>query len=342
MSRSTFVLSYISFVRSTCSTSVSQFLRINSIALLSLHPNFAVAQTAVFGPEKYIRGIGEPQRIVKSFSIQDTDGEFTLVVQNGEGRRGRVSSAVIKLNGMRVVEPNAFSKQRDLISKKVSLQRENQITVEDKSEPGSSVNVSVIGEKPPPPSPVDGVTVDPDGFPINTPTQVSFTASYPYAIGRAVPFVDLVQVSQTGDVVGIEGQMVDDGDLSLGDEIDGDGVFSFRKIYNFSEPTTILLKVRRSIEGQVYYSDAFNISAFTPITDEDFHEMDAVESSGKQLLEDLIQTEGNQKALEETLKYIQSQTIVQEAGISEGAVSIWIKYTNGIRAIVFYNPPGTR
>ena len=121
-----------------------------SAFLLITGSNFALGQTAVFGPEKYFRGTEEPQKVTKTFSIQNSQGEFTLVVQNGEGKRGKVSSAVVRLNGVEVVGPNELNKQVDLIKKPVYLKPQNELTVEVRSKPGSSVIVTISGTESPP------------------------------------------------------------------------------------------------------------------------------------------------------------------------------------------------
>ena len=119
--------------------------------LLSLlGSNFAVlahGQTTIFGPEVYTRDTGKPQNIVKSFSVQNLTQEFTISVQNGEGKCGKVSSAVIELNGVRVVAPNEFNKQVDLITKPINLQEENEIAVQVRSEPGTSIVVTIVGSE---------------------------------------------------------------------------------------------------------------------------------------------------------------------------------------------------
>ena len=134
------------------------FLGFLTVVLLLFGSNFvfdAFGQTPVFGPVKYIRETGKPQKITNTFSVQNPEGEFTLNVQNGEGQNGSVSSAVIELNGVRVVGPNEFNKQIDLITKSVSLQQQNEISVEVRSEPGTSIIVTVFGAEAPPLEPVE-------------------------------------------------------------------------------------------------------------------------------------------------------------------------------------------
>jgi len=248
----------------------------------------------------------------------------------------------VELNGVLIVGPNAFNKQVDMITKAISLQQENELIVEVRSQPGSSIIVTVVGEGAPPPSPVTGVTVAPDGFPVNTSTQVNFTAAVPYSVGEPVPLVELVQVSSSGDIISVEGQMVDDGNLSLGDEIEGDGVFSFRKTYTILQPSDVLLRVKANLNGQVFYSDVFILTAFNPITDNEATTINDIQVNAEQLYYQLLPTKGKAQALVAVVAFLKTQSFVQNAGISEGANSVWIKYINGMEGGISFNPPGTR
>ena len=53
-----------------------------------------------------------------------------LIVQNGEGKASRVTSAVIYLNGQRVVGPAEFNKKADWIAKPVLLEEQNEIATQ--------------------------------------------------------------------------------------------------------------------------------------------------------------------------------------------------------------------
>ncbi|HEV8342197.1 MAG TPA: hypothetical protein VGR30_07485 [Candidatus Binatia bacterium] len=106
-------------------------------------------QTIIFGPETFSRGAGEPQRVVKNFSLNSPLQDFTISVQSGEGRHGRASSAIVELNGTQVIGPNDFSKQVDLITKPASLvQGHNTLALELRSEAGTSVIVTILGRFP--------------------------------------------------------------------------------------------------------------------------------------------------------------------------------------------------
>lgn len=123
------------------------------LAILMFAFSSAHAETPVFGPEEYVRETGKPQQVSNTFSVQDPSADYSIVVQNGEGKRGRVSSAIIYLNGERIIEPDEFNKQVDVITKPVSLDEQNELAVQVRSEPGSSLIVTVLGPDAPRPHP---------------------------------------------------------------------------------------------------------------------------------------------------------------------------------------------
>ena len=132
-----------------CNRLTVYFLAIGFGLLLLFNPNFAVlahGQTTIF-ESIYVRDTGKPQNIVKSFSVQNLNGDFTISVQHGEGKWGKISSAVVKLNGVCVVGPNDFNKQVDLITKSIDLQEQNEIAVEVRSEHGTAIVVTIVGSQ---------------------------------------------------------------------------------------------------------------------------------------------------------------------------------------------------
>lgn len=144
--------------------------------LLTFAPSvFAAAsvqaqQAVIFGPAIFTRGTGEPEKIVKNFSVQFPQQKFSISVQNGQGKHGRLTRALLELNGRQIIGPQDFealdSKSRlrgsnvDLITKSVTLRQQNSITVELRSEPGTSVIVSILG---PLPRPVKKTILPPGG-----------------------------------------------------------------------------------------------------------------------------------------------------------------------------------
>ena len=103
------------------------------------------AELLVFGPQIYTRGPGQPEKIVKTFSVKNPSQKFTLSVQSVEREPGKISSAVIEVNGVQVVGPKEFDKRAIHITKPVKVRKQNKIAVEVRSEPGTWVGVSILG-----------------------------------------------------------------------------------------------------------------------------------------------------------------------------------------------------
>ena len=105
-------------------------------------------EVAVFGPKDYVRGTGRPVIVTDTFPVANPTGSFTLHIDNGgaQGQYGRVSSAVVTLNGVVVVAPNEFNQQISVIEKPVVLISQNILSVEVRSAPGSGFTLEIFGE----------------------------------------------------------------------------------------------------------------------------------------------------------------------------------------------------
>ncbi|MDO3377154.1 carboxypeptidase-like regulatory domain-containing protein [Geoalkalibacter halelectricus] len=137
------------------------------------------AETVIYGPEVFTRMAGSPSKTKHEFIAPDTSGSFELIVRNGEGDWGRISSAVITLNGTQVLGPNAFNQGAGTIVVPVQLQPTNDLSVELRSAPGNSIQVSIVssedlkkmGE-------INGIGIKADGSPVaNAQVTVQFPAT---------------------------------------------------------------------------------------------------------------------------------------------------------------------
>jgi hypothetical protein len=106
-----------------------------------------------FGPKDYVRGRATPVVVTDIFTAARPGAAFTLRIDNGgsHGQYGRVSSAIIKLNGAIVVGPSDFNPQVAVITRRVVLQARNVVTVELRSAPNSGITLSIgdTGNTPP-------------------------------------------------------------------------------------------------------------------------------------------------------------------------------------------------
>lgn len=217
----------------------------------------AYGDTIVFGPEVYTRGTGKPQKIIKSFSVNKGHVPFALSIKNGDGKKQRVSSAVIEINGIQVLGPEEFDKQIDEIRVHIKLKEQNEIAVEVRGEPGTYITVTILGSS----IPEILTSADPDYVNLNQPTTVTVSALIePNLIPSSI---NLIQYDEKYRFVANLGILYDDG--THGDRQAGDKDFATQTI--ISESYQKMLHYRVSTVSTFYndtlkkvLSDFFSIN----------------------------------------------------------------------------------
>ena len=119
-------------------------------SLLASVANAALTPTAIFGPESYLRGSGQPLNITNSFTSSRPGESCLLQVYNGgleDSEVELVSSSVITFNGSQVVSPNEFNQSVAFIEKTVTVNASNEIAVEVRGKPGGGITVQVACER---------------------------------------------------------------------------------------------------------------------------------------------------------------------------------------------------
>jgi RHS repeat-associated protein len=129
-------------------------------SLFSLLPliltTFIMASTAssgsLFGPKKYKRTSGPPNKYTDTFKA--TGGNGRLIIINGDADGdNRITNAVIYLNGKEIFCHNDFKKKVSLLEKSVHLNNGfNTVKLELHGKPGSYITLKVTGIAIPPPN----------------------------------------------------------------------------------------------------------------------------------------------------------------------------------------------
>ena len=111
------------------------------LSLLAFAPGAAAATFDAFGPRQYTRGTGAPAPVAATFSVRNPRTRYTLEIRNNG-----VSSAVVALNGATLFEPSDFHQQQTAtLTRDVTLEAQNTLTVELRGQPDESLVLRVVG-----------------------------------------------------------------------------------------------------------------------------------------------------------------------------------------------------
>jgi hypothetical protein len=92
----------------------------------------------------FIRSNGGPVEGIRQFSVSRSNISYMLKILNGDaGGNNRVSSALVRLNGRTVVDPERFGQEVSEIITPVTLQSSNSLSVELRSAPGSQMTITI-------------------------------------------------------------------------------------------------------------------------------------------------------------------------------------------------------
>src|SRR5205823_1966795 len=95
-----------------------------------------------------VRQQGSPQTVMSNFAKPLlAQAPFTMIVRNGKpDGTGRVSSAIVLLNGVQVFGTQDFNQQAVRLEKEINLADANRVQVEVRSQPGSELSIQIGGQ----------------------------------------------------------------------------------------------------------------------------------------------------------------------------------------------------
>ncbi len=106
---------------------------------------------SVLAPQGFQRQTGAPVTENISFSVANPAGTYTISIYNGglddhELTGELVSSSIISLNGTQIFGPSEFNKNVTTLTKSISLQGDNELSVELRGKPGGVITLTITGE----------------------------------------------------------------------------------------------------------------------------------------------------------------------------------------------------
>lgn len=163
--------------------------------------------------------------------------------------------------------------------------------------------------------------------------------------GVTVSNVTLLKTDALGNILESLGNLFDDGNVSNGDDIASDGVYSTKKLFQESSPGDIYLKISAIVAKDgasiTEYSESFSLEALDHISDEDYSEAlnfpNIVEQKYNEFLVDFSEDEAKTK----TVEWLEEQPEIGKAGIAESGKGIWWVLESGILGGIFLSPEDT-
>jgi len=185
------------------------------------------------------------------------------------------------------------------------------------------------------------VTLSPDAIYIGEATTVTINARVPYDPALGIPNVSLERVDLNGNFLNSEGLLLDNGNLTNGDDIQGDGVFSGRRVFVSGAVGPIYLRVRVQ-SGNTTVTPIFSLQVFNHLTTQEFTGLQTVLNLAYQNFLQLSSTAGRQQATLQVIQQLQQDPDVSQAGLSGSSDSIWVVFKNGILGGIYLVVPGSR
>jgi len=175
-------------------------------------------------------------------------------------------------------------------------------------------------------------TINPSAIFTDESTDVTIRASISANPNLMENGVNLVRVDGNNNVVEAICQLFDDGNLTNGDEILGDNVYSAIHSFNLASTGEIRLMVTATTQNGddeiIDYSNVFTLTAVENNSDADYIQVSNLQNNIADTFETNLVGTDIESALEDTYSWILQQPGVESAQMRENGVAI--EYENGI------------
>jgi len=223
---------------------------------------------------------------------------------------------------------------------------DNVITVTAKDSAGNTATDSITITYNPYLEFLSTLQATPDNIFLNEATTIVFRIAIEDNPNLDASSVKLLKIDSNNNIIGTITTLADDGNVSNGDDIASDGVFSGKATFTESTEGVVRLRVSADINettGTVTaYSEVFNLSVIAHLTDEEFSKAVSMPNETQQKYDELKATYGEEEAKTKTVEWLETQPEVTQAGISESGEGIWYVLDSGVLGGILLSPEGTK
>jgi len=187
--------------------------------------------------------------------------------------------------------------------------------------------------------------MSPDSAFVNEATNVVFRIGIENNPNLDKSSVSVVRVDESNNVIGTIATLADDGNVNNGDDIASDGVFSGTAVINESSEGDIRLRVSAVVNDtstETAFTEVFKFSIMTHISDEEFARAISIPSDARTQYDAFKSSYDEEEAKTKTVEWLNGQTEVLSASMSESGYSIWYVLKSGIIGSISLSPEGTQ
>ena len=180
----------------------------------------------------------------------------------------------------------------------------------------------------------------PRGLFVNQAKDIRIQALVPSNPGLNQNSIELFHVDESFNILGGPlCTLLDNGNLSNGDQTVGDRIFSCLANLQEGVAGKMVLMVGAELGGKITYSPSFSLDVVTPYTEQEAQQtITAQENTGQKWQDNLTKYGDTKKARDETVKVVKKLEGVKDAGVSSDGVSIWLEFKSGIRGGIILSP----
>ncbi|MFH1532163.1 MAG: hypothetical protein ABIK09_15670 [Pseudomonadota bacterium] len=191
--------------------------------------------------------------------------------------------------------------------------------------------------------------IRPGGLFVGQSSTLVFTLSMGLYLNFEPSTLKLCECTQDGECVSDVHTMMDDGQVGTsGDEVGGDGVFSWKKTYSLDAPGRICFRAHSLVTAGYQQYTAFSpvrcvevVDHFTPAQCE---EVKALHQEAKTLYDATLANTSDPAASRQAVVDLLAGTEgVDQVGMaSDGGYGVWVRYINGVLGVLNFSPAGMR
>jgi len=188
------------------------------------------------------------------------------------------------------------------------------------------------------------LSLTPQAIPVDTPTPVIFGISFDPAAGGGQP-LKLWRSTETGQLGDQVGELFDNGNLGIGDDVQGDGVYHGRFTMSASRPGIQYFRVTDSTGNQLSSLQNAFISFIELPSNQQVQDALDCGTNVKQVFDNAKNGgKTDQEALDIVLLALSQDPMVVEFGLSQNNLGVWWFTESGLPGVhfVFEEDQGTR